>query len=59
MLYLPPPCRTCLGTFSYDIDTNTWTWSSELYQRRGLDPTEAEPTWTPCWSVSSRRTGPG
>jgi len=45
MLYLHAPLpNDAIGTFSYDIDTNTWTWSRELYQRRGLDPTEAEPT---------------
>ena len=34
----------CIGTFAYDIEADTWTWSLEMYQRRGLEPDVAEPT---------------
>lgn len=34
----------CVGTFVYDIGANKWTWSPEMYDRRGLDPTAETPT---------------
>jgi hypothetical protein len=39
-----PISEVTVGSFRYDIGEDCWTWSSELYQRRGLDPGRVEPS---------------
>jgi hypothetical protein len=41
---LPSFDSSAVGSFDYDVVHDEWTWSPELFLRRGLDPTSDSPS---------------
>ena len=46
--FAPDPDES-VGSLRYDIGNESWSWSSVLCQRRGLDPARVEPSTDLCF----------